>query len=321
MTRRSPTGPIDIANDEFWGKRGQYFGAYARGEFAHFPKVPAQTALPFGVSYETFRNPGQIFGLTSRVDPTEQVTPHTRATHWWGGAESQYDDILDVDSAVQRRRRRSTSGPGTSSRKAGTTASVEALVDGEWVTVPLSDDAGTEVTTDTNPHDNNEEGNGLTGTSGGAYFVDDPDYIHLRRAPAGRHHGRAVPLLDRRGVPRHRLLRRRRDRRRRTGDPVVASRATGSRPTGVQDNDWSVQLLSPCDLTPGRLRRRVVDDGQVPLPVRATRSRSLRILDDLPAGPAGRGHVVIFNMTTGDIQVLGMLEPLLGSPAVRVGQD
>ena len=40
---------------------------------------------------------------------------------------------------------------------------VEALVGGEWVTVPLVDDAGTAVTTDTNPHDNNDEGNGLTG--------------------------------------------------------------------------------------------------------------------------------------------------------------
>jgi hypothetical protein len=34
-----------------------------------------------------------------------------------------------------------------------------------------------------NPHDNNEEGNGLTGTSGGAYFVDEPTYIHLQSAP------------------------------------------------------------------------------------------------------------------------------------------
>ncbi|SFN60471.1 hypothetical protein [Mycetocola miduiensis] len=49
---------------------------------------------------------------------------------------------------------------------------VEALVNGEWVTVPLVDDAGTVVTSSDNPHGNNTEGAGLTGTSGGAYFVD-----------------------------------------------------------------------------------------------------------------------------------------------------
>ena len=51
---------------------------------------------------------------------------------------------------------------------------------GDRAAVPTD---GTEVTTDTNPHDNNEEGNGLTGTSGGAYFVDDPVYVHLQSAP------------------------------------------------------------------------------------------------------------------------------------------
>ena len=45
---------------------------------------------------------------------------------------------------------------------------VEAQVGGEWVTVPLVDDSGATVTTDDNPHGNNTEGNGLTGTSGGA---------------------------------------------------------------------------------------------------------------------------------------------------------
>jgi hypothetical protein len=63
---------------------------------------------------------------------------------------------------------------------------VEALVGGQWQTVPLTNDAGATVTTDTNPHDNNTEGNGLTGTSGGTYFVDDPTYIHLQGTlPAG----------------------------------------------------------------------------------------------------------------------------------------
>ena len=63
---------------------------------------------------------------------------------------------------------------------------VEALVDGEWVTVPLVDDSGTVVTTNDDPHGNNTEGNGITGTSGGEYFVDEPQYVHYTaQLPAG----------------------------------------------------------------------------------------------------------------------------------------
>ena len=57
-------------------------------------------------------------------------------------------------------------------------AFVEALVDGEWVTVPVTDVASGEiVSTDDDPHGNNTEGNGITGTSGGEYFVDEPQYL------------------------------------------------------------------------------------------------------------------------------------------------
>ena len=38
----------------------------------------------------------------------------------------------------------------------------------------MTDDAGADVTTNEDPHGNNTEGNGLTGTSGGEYFVDEP---------------------------------------------------------------------------------------------------------------------------------------------------
>ena len=109
-------------------------------------------------------------------DDTTVIAPHTGDTHWYGGYESLDDNILDVDY---------TSGDTIDFwtwyfiEEGWDYGFVEALVDGQWVTVPLVDDADTEVTTDTNPHDNNEEGNGLTGTSGGAYFVDDPVYIHL----------------------------------------------------------------------------------------------------------------------------------------------
>ena len=101
-----------------------------------------------------------------------QVAPHSAPTHWYAGYESQSDHILDVD----------VTGPVTSLdfwtwhfiEEGWDYGFVEALVDGQWVTVPLVDDSGTVVTTDDDPHGNNTEGNGITGTSGGEYFVDEP---------------------------------------------------------------------------------------------------------------------------------------------------
>ena len=139
---------------------------------------------------------------------------------------------------------------------------LEALVNGEWVTVPLYRRTATEVTTDTDPHDNNEEGNGLTGTSGGAYFVDEPEYIHLQSAPlpAGTTDVRFRYSTDAAYLD--------------TGffvdDVTVGGQAAtlSSEPgnwiltTGEQDNNWVVQLLSPCDLTPGRTSTGEIVDGE-----------------------------------------------------------
>ena len=123
--------------------------------------------------------------MTFSGEPTTQIAPHTGATHWYGGYESQNDSILDVDTAV-------TGGQTVDFwtwyfiEEGWDFGFVEALVNGQWVTVPLVNDAGATVTTNDNPHDNNDEGNGLTGTSGGAYFVDEPTYIHCRgELPAG----------------------------------------------------------------------------------------------------------------------------------------
>ena len=54
---------IQLANDLFFGGRGQYKGATPNAFFLHNKDVPQQTALPFGTSYETFRNPGPTFKL------------------------------------------------------------------------------------------------------------------------------------------------------------------------------------------------------------------------------------------------------------------
>src|SRR5699024_1031208 len=99
--------------------------------------------------------------------------------------QSQFDSILDVDTEV-------TGGETLDFwtwyfiEEGWDFGFVEANVGGEWVTVPLTDDDGNVVTTNDNPQGNNDEGNGLTGTSGGAYFVDEPVYIHLNaEVPAG----------------------------------------------------------------------------------------------------------------------------------------
>ena len=240
---------IQLANDLFFKNRGTYKGNVPPARFQNDPHVPQQTALPFGTSYETFRNPGGTFSVTLDGDDTSVIPPHTGATHWYAGYESQSDNVLNVDSPVS----------------AGQTVDfwtwyfieegwdfgfVEALVGTEWQTVPLVNDAGVEVTTDEDPHDNNEEGNGLTGTSGGAYFVDEPEYIHLSGTlPAGTtdlrfRYSTDAAYLD-------------------TGwfvDDVLVGGAAATltspdghwvQTSGEQDNNWVLQILAPCDLTPG----------------------------------------------------------------------
>ena len=239
---------IQLANDLFFKNRGTYKGNVPPARFQNDPHAPEQTALPFGTSYETFRNPGGTFEVTLDGDDATVIDPHTGSTHWYAGYESLSDNVLDVDSAV--------SGGQTVDfwtwyfiEEGWDYGFVEALVGTEWVTVPLFHD-GVEVTTDTDPHDNNEEGNGLTGTSGGAYFVDEPAYINLTGTlPAGTtdlrfRYSTDAAYLD-------------------TGwfvDDVLVggSAATLSSPegewfetTGVQDNNWILQILAPCDLTPG----------------------------------------------------------------------
>ena len=114
------TGRSTIANDVFFEGRGNYKGAMPPARWRNNKNVPAQVALPFGVSYETFRNPGPTFNVFFDGEDSSQVAPHTGETHWYAGYESQSDNILNVDSAVSGGQT-STSGPGTSSRKAGTT--------------------------------------------------------------------------------------------------------------------------------------------------------------------------------------------------------
>jgi hypothetical protein len=240
---------IQLANDLFFGGRGQYKGATPNAYFLHNKDVPQQTALPYGTSYETFRNPGPTFKLALDGEDESQVAAHTGDTHWYANYESQSDNVLSVDETI--------SGGETLDfwtwyfiEEGWDYGFVEARVAGEWVTVPLVDDNGTEVTTDDNPHDNNTEGNGLTGTSGGAYFVDDPVYIHLSATvPDGADALRFRYSTDAAYLDTGWFV----DDVQVDGSAAAVSSAEGEwfETNGLQDNNWIVQIVSPCDLSPG----------------------------------------------------------------------
>jgi hypothetical protein len=240
---------IDIANDEFWKNRGQYTGNTPEGFFQHAPRVPAQSALPFGTSYETFKNVGKTFKLEFDGPANVSIIPGNTDKFWFGGTESQSDHVLDGGQV--------TAGQTVSFdtwyfvEEGWDYGFVEALVNGSWVTVPVTDAAGKVLTTNTNPQGNNTEGNGLTGTSGGAYFVDEPKLLTGVKAvmPAGASQVRFRYSTDAAYVD--------------TGWFVknVAVGGVARTPTSAPDNwayvmpeqanDWSVQVVSPCDLTPG----------------------------------------------------------------------
>jgi len=250
------TWTIQLANDFFFKNRGTYKGNVPPARFQNDLHAPQQTALPYGTSFETFRNPGGTFEFTLHGDDTTVIAPHTGDTHWYGGYESLDDNILDVDY---------TSGDTIDFwtwyfiEEGWDFGFVEAKVNGVWQTVPLFDDAGTEVTTDEDPHDNNEEGNGLTGTSGGAYFVDDPVYIHLTGAlPEGTTDVQFRYSTDAAYLDTGWFV----DDVQIDGDPVAVSSEPGNwvETTGEQDNNWVLQILSPCDLTPND-DNEIVDDA------------------------------------------------------------
>jgi hypothetical protein len=248
---------IDVANNQFWDDRGFYQGSQPDPKFNKAGNRPPSSALPFGVSYETFRNPGPRVQLEFSGEPTSRVAPHSEPTHWWGGAESQSDYLLGVDGTF--------AGGETLGfwnwhfiEEGWDYGFVEALVDGEWQTVEVTDDSGAVVSSDDDPHGNNTEGNGITGTSGGAYFVDEPSYQHYNAVlPAGTTDVRFRYSTDAAYLDTGWFI----DDVTVDGSPVTVT-GEGDKPwvetDGVQTNDWSAQIVAQCDLTPG-----VVSPGEI----------------------------------------------------------
>jgi len=253
----STTWTMDIADDQFWEGRGSNQGAQPDAKWDRRKNGQSPTALPYGIQVERFRNPGPNVTIALDGDDTTRVAPHSEPTHWYGGYESQSDNILNVDVA----------GTVTSLdfwtwhfiEEGWDYGFVEAFVGGQWVTVPLTDDSGAIVTTNDDPHGGNTEGNGLTGTSGGVYFVDEPEYIHLKATlPAGATDVRFRYSTDAAYLD--------------TGwfvDDVMVNGAAAAvsadsdwvLTTGTQDNNWTLQVVATCDLTPGVTNAFELTDG------------------------------------------------------------
>ena len=295
---------IAISNEIFFNNRGIYQGAMPEAKWRNFKRVPAQTALPYGASYETFRNPGPTFSLTFDGDDVTVIAPHTGTTHWYAGYESQSDNILNVEAGADLGGQTLDFWTWYFIEEGWDYGYVEALVDGAWVTVPLVDDAGVEVTTNTNPHDNNAEGNGLTGTSGGAYFVDAPQYIHLQaQLPTGTTDVRFRYSTDAAYLDTGWFV----DDVQIGGQPVALSSAEGEwvETTGEQDNNWLVQLISPCDLTPGvDSTGEFTDAGVFIYRLEGDLIEETGFSSMCLKGTKGRITVAISNLPTGDLTFL-----------------
>ena len=238
---------IDIANDEFWKNRGTYTGATPEGRFAHDPHVPAQSALPFGTSYETFRNPGKTFRLDFSGPESASIIEGNTERFWFGGAESQTESVLDLP-AGDYANKTLTFDTWYFIEQDYDYGYVEAFTGGKWVTVPVTS-GGQVITTDEDPQGNNEDGNGLTGTSGGEYLVDEPALIEAAaQLPAGTTDVRLRYSTDPAYLDTGWFVR----------DIQIGGSAVTPDPASdwsnvlpQQNNDWSVQVVSPCDLTPG----------------------------------------------------------------------
>jgi hypothetical protein len=252
------TWTMDIADDIFWEGRGSNQGAQPASKWKKRANGQSSMALPYGIQVERFRNPGPTVTVSLDGDDSTQVAPHTGDTHWYGGYESQADNLLEVDAPADV----DTVDFWTWHfiEEGWDYGFVEVLVAGEWVTVPLVNDGGTVVTSNDDPHGANTEGNGLTGTSGGAYFVDEPVYVHYTaQIPDGATDVRFRYSTDAAYLD--------------TGwfvdDVVVNGAAAGVssaagewiETTGVQDNNWTVQVVATCDLTPGTTSAFEIQDG------------------------------------------------------------
>ena len=296
---------IALANNEFWGGRDVFQGAVPQAKWRNRAKrglTGDLTALPYGTSFQTYRNPGSRFSVSLDGADTTTIAPHSGPEHWYAGYQSQFDSVLDVDSPV-------TGGQTLDFwswwfiEEGWDYGFVEAQVGGEWQTVPLTDVASNQVvTTNANPQGNNTEGNGLTGTSGGEYFVDEPEYLHLRATlPAGTTDVRFRYSTDAAYLDTGWFV----DDVAVGGTPATVSSPEGNwiSTTGEQDNNWSLQIIAPCDLNGASTANETTDDAGNHVYRFDGDAITTPVLDGKCAGKTGI-VTVVSNLPTGDLQFL-----------------
>jgi hypothetical protein len=295
---------VDISNEVIYDDRGNYSGRQPQSKWDRLKNRPAGDALPFGVSYERFRNPGPKVGIQFDGEDGSQVVPHSGETHYWGGYTSQSDTELYVDAPI--------SGGETVSfwnwhfiEEGWDFGFVEALVAGEWETIPV-ELAGTDTVVSTNedPHGGNTEGNGITGTSGGAYFVDEPAYLQYEvTVPAGATDVRFRYSTDAAYLDTGWFI-----------DDVAVDGAPGTvsspgaewiETTGEQNNNWTLQVISTCDLTPGSTANEIRDNaGNYVYRYTGDAISTGTFTTKCASGNQADFVVSVSNLPTGDLSVL-----------------
>ena len=163
-------------------------------------------------------------------------------------------------------------------------------------------DAGEVVTTDEDPQGNNTEGNGLTGTSGGAYFVDEPVYIHLSaQVPADADALRFRYSTDAAYLDTGWFV----DDVQVDGSGTTLSSDDWVETTGVQDNNWVLQIIAPCDLTPGVTSEGEIEDAAgFVYRFEGDDISESGFTTACMRGSKARFAVVVSNMPTGDLTYL-----------------
>ncbi len=176
-------------------------------------------------------------------------------------------------------------------------------MDGEWVTVPVTDVAsGAPVSTNDDPHGNNTEGNGITGTSGGVYFEDEPQYLEYSvTVPEGASDLRWRYSTDAAYLDTGWFI----DDVEVDGVPAVVDSSEWIETTGAQDNNWTVQVISACDLTPGSGANEVTDDaGNFVYRFTGDEISTTTFDTRCANGPNTDFVVSVSNLPTGDLAVL-----------------
>jgi len=292
---------MDIADDRYWGGRGSNQGAQPDAKWNRRANGQSPIAVPYGMQVERFRNPGANVTVSLDGEDSSRVTPHSGETQWYGGYESQSDNILNVttDGAVD------TIDFWTwyFIEDGWDYGFVEAYVDGEWVTVEVTNEAGDVVTTDADPHGNNTEGNGLTGTSGGEYFVDEPEYIHLTaELPDGAtdvrlRYSTDAAYLDTGWFVDDVLV---------DGTSATVEDGDWTESTGLQDNNWTLQVVASCDLTPGVTNPFEITDGAGNYVYRLTGDAITQggFNTKCANGNQGDFATIVSNLPTGDLTFL-----------------